>query len=123
MHKDSWELVLAFTLSQAGMVVHWQRTDAGRAWWNMMINGAGAAAIGVTLVVVLIAKLAQGAWVTLLLIPGMLLVFGAVRRHYHAVARELAYPRPLDISNLCAPIVVVPISGWNKTATKPSALR
>jgi hypothetical protein len=109
---------LAFTLSQAGMVVHWQRTDAGRAWWNIMINGAGAAATGVTLVVVLIAKFAEGAWVTLLLIPGMLLVFGAVRRHYHAVARELAYPRPLDISDLREPIVVVPINGWNKTANK-----
>src|SRR5262249_53158887 len=85
---------------------------------NIVINGAGAAATGVTLVVVLVAKFAEGAWVTLLLIPGMLLVFGAVRRHYHAVARELAYPRPLDISGLHAPIVVVPISAWNKTANK-----
>ncbi len=109
---------LAFTLSQAGMVVHWQRTDDVRAWRNMVINGAGAAATGVTLVVVLVAKFAEGAWVTMLLIPGMLFVFGAVRRHYSAVARELAYPRPLDVSDLHEPIVVVPVSAWNKTANK-----
>src|SRR5262249_5395693 len=109
---------LAFTLSQAGMVVHWQRTGGGRAWRNMVINGAGAAATGVTLVVVLVAKFAEGAWVTLLLIPGMLFVFGAVRRHYHTVARALAHPRPLDVSDLQAPIVVLPLSAWNRTANK-----
>jgi amino acid transporter len=109
---------LAFTLSQAGMVVHWQRTGGVGAWRNTVINGAGAAATGATLLIVLIAKFVEGAWVTLLLIPGMLFVFGAVRRHYHAVARELAHPRPLDVSDLHVPIVVVPISAWNKTANK-----
>jgi amino acid transporter len=109
---------LAFTLSQAGMVVHWQRTDERRAWRNMVINGAGAAATGVTLIVVLVAKFAEGAWVTMLLIPGMLCVFGAVRRHYQAVACALAHPQALDVSDLRAPIVVVPISAWNKTANK-----
>jgi hypothetical protein len=41
-----------------------------------------------------------------------------LHRHYHAVARELDYPRPLDVSDLHAPIVVVSISVWNKTANK-----
>jgi amino acid transporter len=109
---------LAFTLSQAGMVVHWQRTGGVGAWRNMVINGAGAAATGVTLLVVLVAKFAEGAWVTMLLIPGMLFVFVGVRRHYGAVARELACPTPLDVSDLHEPIIVVPISAWNKTANK-----
>jgi hypothetical protein len=84
----------------------------------MVINGTGAAATGVTLVVVLVAKFAEGAWVTLLLIPGMLFVFGAVRRHYHTVARALAHPKPLDVSDLQAPLVVLPLSAWNRTANK-----
>jgi len=109
---------LAFTLSQAGMVVHWQRTGGGQAWRNMVINAAGAAATGVTLLVVLVAKFAEGAWVTMLLIPGMLVVFGAVRRHYHTVARALAHPRPLEVADLHAPLVVVPLSAWNRTANK-----
>jgi hypothetical protein len=84
----------------------------------MVINGAGTAATGVTLLVVLVAKFTEGAWVTMLLIPGMLFVFVGVRRHYRVVARELAYPRPLDVSDLHEPIIVVPISAWNKTANK-----
>jgi amino acid transporter len=109
---------LAFTLSQAGMVFHWRRTGGVRAWHNMAINGVGAAATALTLLIVLAAKFTEGAWVTLLLIPSMLSVFVAVRRHYHAVARQVAYPRPLDVSALHEPIVVVPISGWNKMANK-----
>ena len=109
---------LAFTLSQAGMVFHWRRVGGGRVWHNMAINGVGAAATAVTFLVVLVAKFTEGAWVALLLIPGMLFVFGAVRRHYLAVARAVTHPRPLDVSDLHEPIVVVPISGWNNMAHK-----
>ena len=109
---------LAFTLSQAGMVFHWRRVGGGRVWQNMAINGVGAAATAVTFLVVLVAKFTEGAWVALLLIPGMLFVFGAVRRHYLAVARAVTHPRPLDVSDLHEPIVVVPISGWNNMAHK-----
>ena len=58
---------MAFTLSQAGMVVHWKRE--GGAWHNMLVNGLGAFATGITTVVVLTAKFVDGAWVTVLLIP------------------------------------------------------
>ena len=109
---------LAFTLSQAGMVFHWRRVGGGRVWHNMAINGVGAAATAVTFLVVLVAKFTEGAWVALLLIPGMLFVFGAVRRHYLAVARAVTHPRPLDVSDLHESIVVVPISGWNSMAHK-----
>jgi hypothetical protein len=109
---------LAFTLSQAGMVVHWQRLGGPRAWRNMALNGLGALATALTLGVVLVAKFTAGAWLTLLLIPVMLFIFGAVRRHYHGVALQVACPRPLDVANLHDPIVVVPISAWNKMAHK-----
>jgi hypothetical protein len=78
----------------------------------------GAAATAVTFLVVLVAKFTEGAWVALILIPGMLFVFGAVRRHYHAVARAVAHPGPLDVSDLHEPLVVVPLSGWNNMAHK-----
>ena len=109
---------LAFTLSQAGMVFHWRRTGGGRVWHNMAINGVGAAATGVTLLSCSSPSSPKGHGSRLLLIPGMLFVFGAVRRHYLAVARAVAHPRPLDVSDLHEPIVVVPISGWNKMAHK-----
>lgn len=109
---------LAFTLSQAGMVVHFWRTSGRRAWVSMAINAAGALATGVTLLVVLVAKFAAGAWVTLLLIPGMLAVFVAVSRHYRSVAREVSSTTPLDVSDLRDPVVIVPVREWNKMVHK-----
>jgi hypothetical protein len=60
---------LAFTLSQAGMVVHWKRVGGPGARHSMLVNGLGAVATAVTVVVVLVAKFLDGAWITLLLIP------------------------------------------------------
>jgi amino acid transporter len=109
---------LAFTLSQAGMVMHWRRAGDGPHRASMVINGLGAAATGVTLVIVLIAKFAQGAWVMTLLVPGLLAVFGGVRRHYQRTAIEIANPAPLDISNIQTPIVIIPMREWNKMSQK-----
>jgi hypothetical protein len=60
---------LAFTLSQTGMVFHWKRIGGRGARHSMLVNGLGAAATAITVVVVLVAKFLDGAWITLLLIP------------------------------------------------------
>src|SRR5262249_8815526 len=86
---------LAFSLSQAGMVAHWRRSDAAGRTVAMAVNGVGALATSVTLVIVLVAKFAEGAWVMALLIPTLLAIFGMVSRHYHVVALEIANPLPL----------------------------
>src|ERR1700691_2099048 len=76
---------LAFTLSQAGMVMHW-RKKRGPGWLkSALVNGLGALVTGITVIVVLVAKVTQGAWITLLFIPLAILFFSVVRRHYHAV--------------------------------------
>ena len=109
---------LAFTLSQAGMVGHWWREGGTRRAPAMAINGVGALATGVTLLVVLVAKFAEGAWVMTLLIPILLAVFGMVSRHYHTVAVEIANPLPLNVTNIQPPIVIIPMSQWNKMSQK-----
>jgi amino acid transporter len=109
---------LAFTLSQAGMVAHWLRVGGPSRARNIVINGTGAAATGVTLAVVLVAKFAEGAWVMVILIPALLATFGAVRRHYHAVSLEIANPLPLDVRNIRPPIVIIPMREWNKMSQK-----
>ncbi len=63
---------LAFTLSQAGMVGHWRRNRGPGAVRSMIVNGLGAVATGVTLVVVVLAKFTSGAWVSVLLIAGIM---------------------------------------------------
>lgn len=109
---------LAFTLSQAGMVVHWKRTGGPHARQSMLINGIGATATGLTLVVILCAKFLEGAWITILLMPLLLLAMVAVRRHYNSVAREVTAPAEFDPGKPNPPMVVLPVQRWNRIAAK-----
>jgi amino acid transporter len=109
---------LAFTLSQAGMVAHWRRVGGPHASKSMAINGAGAVCTGVALAIVLVSKFAEGAWVTVLLIPTLLTLFISVRRHYRTVAREVATAIPLDAKSLEPPVVLLPIRGWSAITRK-----
>jgi amino acid transporter len=109
---------LAFTLSQAGMVAHWKRAGGAHARHSMFINGLGAIATAITVLIVIASKFVEGAWITLVAIPGILLLMRAVHRHYDRVGHELASPYPLPISKLHHPIVVVPVEGWSKVTQK-----
>jgi amino acid transporter len=109
---------LAFTLSQAGMVAHWKRVGGKGSRHSMFVNGLGAVATATTVVVVTVAKFIDGAWVTALLIPAMMLVMAAIQRHYRRVQTEVANPNPLDLTGLRAPLVVVSILSWNRVAQK-----
>ena len=113
---------LAFTLSQAGMVGHWRRTASGfEAAHGMLINGFGALATGITVMVIVVAKFAEGAWVVVvLLLPAMLVFMGRVRRHYEWVGKEVALTSAtvLNARNLKPPIVIVPVDQWNAATEK-----
>ena len=109
---------LAFTLSQAGMVAHWKRAGGKHARHSMFINGLGAIATAITVLIVIASKFVEGAWITFVAIPGILLLMRAVRRHYDRVGDELASPYPLPISKLHHPMVVVPVEGWSKVTQK-----
>jgi hypothetical protein len=82
----------------------------------MLVNGLGATATAITVLVVLVAKFAEGAWITLLLIPGLLAVMIAVRRQYHQVSMSVLCQSPLEIHGFQAPLVVVPVDRWSKIA-------
>ncbi len=109
---------LAFTLSQAGMVMHWKRVRGRGSRRNMWINGLGALATGITVVVVLLAKFTEGAWITVLLIPGLMLTMRTVKRHYDRVAREIECHTPLNLANLQPPLVIVPMDSWSRVTHK-----
>jgi amino acid transporter len=109
---------LAFTLSQAGMVVHWMRQPGPRSYHRIAINSFGAVATGITLLVVLVAKFRDGAWITAILVPALILLMAAVHRHYDGVSAEINIDRPIHIDNLNRPIVVVPIDRWSRISEK-----
>ncbi len=105
---------LAFTLSQAGMVMHWRKTRSPGWSRHMAVNAIGACATGITLLVVLVAKFVEGAWVTALLIPLLILFMRAVRRHYDRVEAETADDQPLRTAEVQEPIVIVPVDQWSR---------
>ena len=110
---------LAFTLSQAGMVKHWLKcTHEKHRHLKMFLNGLGAVATGITLVVVLVAKFTSGAWITAILVPLIISVMYAVKRHYGRVKLETADTTPLRLTGLQQPLVVIPVARWDKISEK-----
>ena len=109
---------LAFTLSQAGMVEHWRKLGGEHSGKAMAINAAGAICTAVTLAVVLVSKFAEGAWVMVLLVPVLMVVFQGIHAHYKFVGREVATTDPLDTAGLHPPIVLLPMRGWSAVTRK-----
>src|SRR5271154_1150944 len=112
---------MAFTLSQAGMVGHWLRTESwSKAWHSILVNGLGAFSTGVTMLVIVVAKFVEGAWVVVLLLPAVLLFMRSVKRHYELVGQEVALKGAvvLTAENLEPPIVLVPVDRWNAASEK-----
>jgi amino acid transporter len=110
-------LFASFTLSQAGMVVHHRRLRE-RGWRSgLAINALGATATAVVLVVVLVSKFTSGAWVPTVVIPGIMLVFVAIHRHYARVEGIIAL-RPGDERETFRHTIVVLISRPTRPAVR-----
>jgi amino acid transporter len=108
---------MAFTLSQAGMVMHWYKNRTHNWLKSAFVNGFGAFVTGITAIVVLLAKFMQGAWITIIFIPLTILFFTSVRRHYHRVSLLTSCRVPIDVAGLATPpIVVVLIDRWSGIA-------
>src|SRR5271165_3235927 len=105
---------LAFTLSQFGMVMHWYKKRGPHWVKSALVNGLGGFVTGVTVVVVLVAKFMDGAWITLLFIPLLIVFFILVRRHYHSVKVLTACKVSVDVAGLSQPpIAVIAIDRWS----------
>ncbi|HXM59653.1 MAG TPA: APC family permease [Terriglobales bacterium] len=106
---------MAFTLSQAGMVMHWRKKRGPHWLKSAMVNGLGATVTGITTLVVLVAKFVEGAWITLLFIPATIFLFALVRRHYHFVTVQTNCNEPVDAASLKEhPIAVIAFDRWSK---------
>jgi amino acid transporter len=99
---------VSFTLSQAGMVVHWRRLR-GPGWrTSAIINGVGATVTGIVLCVVATTKALEGAWIIMLLIPANVLFCRMTRKHYDGVAAQLTLggwkPHPVRHNTVLVPV-------------------
>jgi amino acid transporter len=114
---------MTFTLSQTGMVMHWrrelQRPDQSPKVrtgnrLRLCINAAGAATTGAATGVIVVAKFAEGAWITLLIIPAAITLLKAIRHYYDELAERLRDDGALDLANAKPPIVLVATEDWNR---------
>jgi amino acid transporter len=108
---------ISFTLSQTGMVLHWRETRAPGWRSSALINGFGAVVTGVVLIIVAVTKTLEGAWIVLLLIPVIVAIFKATRRHYDRVANQLTlrgYDPPIRRHNT----VLIPIGGIQRAVVE-----
>jgi len=107
---------LSFTLSQSGMVVHWlrQRRELSSNWKkSIVINAVGGLATFVVLCVFVATKFIHGAWIVVVVIPLLVLLFRAIHKHYVMVAKQLS-TEGLDELRPIKHTVIVPISGMHR---------
>ena len=80
---------LCFTLSQTGMVRHWQKTRQPRWRRKAAMNAVGSATTALVTAIVIATKFAEGAWMVILAVPLLIVGFYAIARHYRSVGRRL----------------------------------
>lgn len=113
---------LTFTLSQTGMVLHWRRelkkSRSARHRLHLGINATGAATTGTALVIIVVTKFKEGAWITVLAIPFVIVMLRGIRAYYDELGRRIRDPLPLKLEDTRPPIVIVATESWNKLTDK-----
>jgi amino acid transporter len=109
---------VGFTLSQIGLVRHWSKSRPARWRLRATLNGTGAVMTTIAVFVFVFTKFLAGAWVVVIAIPALMLLFNATEHYYQAVAKELKLgktpPRPRKRES----IVIVPTSTVNLLTQK-----
>jgi len=107
---------VAFTLSQGGMVRRWwHRREPG---WRrgLLINGLGAATTAVIVLIVASSKFLQGAWLVMIMVPVLVGLMLAIRRHYRAMSLAIEATATIQPKFAARPIVVVPVARLDSPA-------
>jgi amino acid transporter len=104
---------VCFTLSQAGMVLHWLRSRAPGWIWKAALNGIGAVATGIVSIIQVVTKFVEGAWIVVLIIPLIIVLLRKIHRHYVQFAAEIEFKGQSPIIPMHHS-VVVPVNGITK---------
>lgn len=107
-----------FTLSQAGLVVHWRRFRTRHWRPRAALNGTGAVTTGVATLVFLVTKFTEGGWVVVLAIPGFMVLFTRVEAYYRQMAEVLGLGLVPDPPQPGQTVVIVPVAGVSRLAQR-----
>ena len=113
---------LSFTLSQGGMVRHWLRLRASHPGWlrSLLINGLGALTTLLVAVVIASTKFLSGAWIVVILIPLLVLMFLGIYYHYTHVERERTTDIPVHPKDIHHRLIV-PVSDMSQVSQESLA--
>lgn len=104
---------ISFTIAQSAMVVHWFR-ERQRGWWlSAMLNGFGASITFAVIIIIAITKFIHGAWIVIIFIPCMIIVFRKIHNHYENVRLQLLLTKDEYVALQDKPLgknyIVIPI--------------
>lgn len=108
---------LAFTLSQFGMVQHWNKNKATHANFSRSVNLLGGISTSIALIIIAVAKFTEGAWISILFIPALVFMFSRISKYYEYVRKVTATDEPLQPTDRTPPVVVVPMRDWTTITT------
>ena len=109
---------VGFTLSQVGMVRHWSAERSPGWMTRAVINGAGAVLTTATTIIELVSKFTAGAWVIVLVIPGLVLLFVRVHRTYDRIGALLELGQMPKPPSKKKSLVVVPVASMSRLTTE-----
>jgi hypothetical protein len=107
---------VCFTLSQAGMVVHWRNTREHGWIWKAWLNGIGAAATGLVSLIQIVTKFTSGGWIIAVIIPSIIFLLRAIHKHYIEFAEDTRFLGQSPINPLHH-TVIVPVNGISKATS------
>ena len=109
---------LSFTLSQTGMVQRWI-TMRGPHWRKkLIVNGIGALATATATLIIAGTKFIHGAWIVIVLLPLLIMIFRGIHSHYIDLNRQIALSRDARPSRPKRNMVMIPIGGVNKAVVR-----
>jgi hypothetical protein len=103
-----------FTISQAGLVRHWHSQRPPRWMLRATLNGIGAAATATATVVLVATKFTSGAWVVIVTVPALMLLFARIQDYYRAVGLELDLGQFPQRPPTAESLVIVPVGSISK---------
>jgi amino acid transporter len=80
---------IGFTISQTGLVLHWRRERGPRWLGYILLNGFGAVLTAIAGIVLFASKFTEGAWLLMILVPSLILLFDRIERYYRYAAVQL----------------------------------